>query len=160
MSEPAPPRSRPRWADAGSEEEDNLWQTTEKPGDERTQESAGVNLLIQETAENTANQCSQGEPGSWGGWHPYSDSESNGFCFLKLIDGDTGAVIDAKNSEELRLIALKCAKADDYIKGTLYFLQTRIVPCTSNKRRCKKHAVKWYVDNAQKCDQKLSYYKE
>ena len=163
MTAPVSLYRRFKWADVeplGEEDRDFIWQAKEGLEDEHTNERAESCVHTLQTAQSTSAQCEKDEDVHWGGWHPYSDATSGGTCFLKLIDGDTGAIVEANSSEELRLIALRCAKAEDYIKGTLYFLQTRIAPCTSNRRRCKKHSVKWYVDIAQEGDQTLRYYQE
>ena len=146
------------WADAKHEDRDTIWQAEGNYREAVGSDVAGNGTLEMQTDQEPTEQISTDDHVCWGGWHSYSDAKSEGTCFLKLIDGDTGAVIEAANSEELRLIALRRAKADDYIRGTLYFLQTRIVPRIDNKRRCKKYAVKWYVDNADIRDRTISYY--
>ncbi len=119
------------------------------------------------TTHSTALPSSSGEDVSvdrahysCNGWHSQWDHEHGGMYFVKLIDRDTGLVFRAENAEKLRMIALDHAKAPNYEKGRLYFLQTRIRPQLGNNGRCKRHADKWSIGKAQRGDHCLRYFRD
>ena len=91
-------------------------------------------------------------------WYPVLDPDRQVY-FTKLIEEDTGKVLYANNAGELRCIALAMAKTAEYVRGSLYFVNTRIYPRPEYNRRCIRGSDKWRVDASPVGADHITYYR-